>query len=91
MEPEYYLEFVPEHVAAAIGTVIAQWSIMEHFIEDAIWRAARVPLNVGHSFTSQTQVLGKLDILPAFAMCRQPRHSALLRQGDNCLFNNQVA
>tara|TARA_B100000315_G_C14536037_1_gene568481 strand:- start:166 stop:780 length:615 start_codon:yes stop_codon:yes gene_type:complete len=63
MPKEFYLEFVDYDYLAPIGQVMVQWSIMEHYIENAIWQAAGTPVNLGRSMTSQTQIQSKLDIL----------------------------
>ena len=62
-DTEFLLDLVDHEYLIAFGQITVQWSSMEHIMECAIWQAAKIPMRLGKSMTSQTQMQGKIDVL----------------------------
>lgn len=66
------LDFIGDDYLTRIGRVITQWSMMEVFLDGAIWQASRLRTDLGRTVTSQMQVLGKLDLLGSLLTQTRP-------------------
>lgn len=65
-------ELLDDEYLTKIGIVITQWSLMESFLDSAIWQTGRMRTDLGRTITSQMQVLGKLDLLGALLIQTRP-------------------